>query len=31
VEWQRYKDVGDVNKTGQSDIDFLGASLLYRL
>ena len=31
VEWQRYKDVGDVNKTGQSDIDFVGASLVYRL
>ena len=31
VEWQRYKDVGDVNKTGQSDIDFIGASLVYRL
>jgi opacity protein-like surface antigen len=31
VEWQRYKDVGDVNKTNQADIDFLGASFLYRL
>ena len=31
VEWQRYKDVGDVNKTGQSDIDFVGVSLMYRL
>jgi OOP family OmpA-OmpF porin len=31
LEWQRYKDVGDVNKTGQSDIDFIGVSLMYRL
>jgi OOP family OmpA-OmpF porin len=31
VEWQRYKDVGDVSRTGQTDIDFIGASLLYRL
>jgi OOP family OmpA-OmpF porin len=30
-EWQRYKDVGDMNKTGQTDIDFIGASLVYRL
>ena len=30
-EWQRYKDVGDVNTTGQSDVDFIGASLVYRL
>lgn len=30
-EWQRYKDVGDSNTTGQSDIDFIGASLVYRL
>src|SRR5262245_15711415 len=31
LEWQRYKDVGDVNKTGQTDIDFIGASFMYRL
>lgn len=31
VEWQRYKDVGDQNKTGQGNIDFIGASLVYRL
>jgi OOP family OmpA-OmpF porin len=30
-EWQRYKDVGDLNKTGQTDVDFIGASLVYRL
>jgi len=31
AEWQRYKDVGDQNKTGQGNIDFIGASLVYRL
>jgi len=31
LEWQRYKDVGDQNKTGQGDIDFIGASVVYRL
>ena len=31
LEWQRYKDVGDQNKTGQSSIDFIGASVVYRL
>jgi hypothetical protein len=31
LEWQRYKDVGDQNKTGQGNIDFIGASLVYRL
>jgi OOP family OmpA-OmpF porin len=30
-EWQRYKDVGDSNTTGQGDIDFIGASLVYKL
>lgn len=30
-EWQRYKDVGDANTTGQGDVDFIGASLVYRL
>jgi len=31
LEWQRYKDVGDENKTGQGNIDFIGASLVYKL
>jgi OOP family OmpA-OmpF porin len=31
AEWQRYKDVGDLNTTGQADVDFIGASLVYRL
>ena len=31
LEWQRYKDVGDENKTSQSNIDFIGVSLVYRL
>jgi opacity protein-like surface antigen len=31
AEWQRYKDVGDQNTTGQGNIDFIGASLVYRL
>jgi len=31
AEWQRYKDVGDQNKTGQGNIDFIGFSLVYRL
>ena len=30
-EWQRFKDVGDSNTTGQGNIDFIGASLVYRL
>jgi OOP family OmpA-OmpF porin len=30
-EWQRYKDVGDLNTTGQSNIDFIGASVVYKL
>jgi OOP family OmpA-OmpF porin len=30
-EWQRYKDVGDLNTTGQADVDFIGVSLVYRL
>lgn len=29
VEWQRYKDVGD-STTGQTDISFVGASLMYQ-
>jgi OmpA-OmpF porin, OOP family len=31
AEWQRFKDVGDSNTTGQGNIDFIGASLVYRL
>lgn len=30
-EWQRYKDVGDLNTTGQGDVDFIGVSLVYKL
>jgi len=30
-EWQRYKDVGDMNTTGQGDVDFIGISFVYRL
>lgn len=29
VEWQRYNDVGDVNTTGQSDVDVISASVLF--
>lgn len=29
LEWQRYKDVGEPGTTGQTDINFLGASLMY--
>lgn len=28
AEWERYKNVGDSNTTGQSDIDLLSASVL---
>jgi len=31
AEWQRYKDVGDQNKTGQGNVDFIGASFVYKL
>jgi OmpA-OmpF porin, OOP family len=31
AEWQRYKDIGDPNTTGQGNVDFIGASLVYRL
>jgi OOP family OmpA-OmpF porin len=31
AEWQRYKDVGDMNTTGQGDVDFIGVSLVYKL
>jgi OmpA-OmpF porin, OOP family len=30
-EWQRYKDVGDLNTTGQADVDVIGVSLVYKL
>lgn len=30
VQWQRYKDIGDASTTGQSDIDVIGAGLLFR-
>ncbi len=30
-EWQRYKDVGDMDNTGQFDVDFIGVSLTYKL
>ena len=29
-EWVRYSNVGDSNQTGQTDVDVMGASLLYR-
>lgn len=30
AEWQNYSNVGDDNMTGQSDINVVGASLLYK-
>ena len=30
VEWERFKDVGDDSTTGQSDIDLLSLSLIFR-
>jgi OOP family OmpA-OmpF porin len=30
VEYQRFTDIGDQNSTGQSDVDLLSASLIYR-
>ena len=30
VEWQTYKNVGDENTTGQSDVDVVGASVLFK-
>jgi OOP family OmpA-OmpF porin len=30
VEWLRYQDVGDENTTGQSDVDVIGASVLFK-
>lgn len=29
-EWQHYSNVGDDNTTGQSDVDVIGASVLFR-
>lgn len=31
LDWQRYADVGDEDKTGEGDIDTLSLSLMYRL
>jgi len=30
IEFQRFKDIGDENKTGQSDVDVISASLVWR-
>lgn len=30
MEWQRYKDIGDVNFTGVSDVDVFGVNLLLK-
>jgi OmpA-OmpF porin, OOP family len=30
-EWQQFKDVGDNNSTGQSDVDLLFASMVFRI
>lgn len=30
IEWERFTDVGDENETGQSDVDLLSASLVFR-
>lgn len=29
LEWEQYQDVGDDDTTGQSDVDWLGVSVLY--
>ena len=29
-EWMRYSNVGDSDTTGQTDVDVMGVSLLYR-
>ena len=29
-EWQKFKDVGDQDKTGQSDVDLISLGLVYR-
>lgn len=30
IEWERFADVGDEDETGQSDVDLLSASLVFR-
>ena len=30
VEWERFLNVGDKDTTGQSDIDLVSASLVFR-
>jgi OOP family OmpA-OmpF porin len=30
VEWERFKDVGDDNSTGQSDVDLLSVGLVFK-
>lgn len=30
AEWERFKDIGDENTTGQGDVDLLSLSLVYR-
>jgi OmpA-OmpF porin, OOP family len=30
LEWQQYKDVGDDNTTGKSDVDVISASVLFK-
>ncbi|MGA7984912.1 MAG: outer membrane beta-barrel protein, partial [Burkholderiales bacterium] len=30
AEWQTYSNIGDENTTGQSDVDVIGASVLFR-
>jgi OOP family OmpA-OmpF porin len=30
AEWERFKDVGDENKTGQADLDLLSVSLVFK-
>jgi OOP family OmpA-OmpF porin len=30
LEWQRYNDVGDENTTGKDDVDYFGASIIYK-
>lgn len=30
IEWERFTDVGDEDETGQSDVDLLSASLVFR-
>jgi OOP family OmpA-OmpF porin len=30
LDWERFADVGDEDKTGQSDVDMLSAGLVFR-